>query len=238
FAMLIYLCAGLFSSTTLAVEAWGASGVVPGIGYLSPDVTKAMAARVGGGLLFPLAERWFDLQYYSNLPYNRFSWNSWQKLTPVDHLGVVPALHNVIILVASLATPLMFLVPVHTRERYRVRTAHIVRIGLYGFAGAVVLCVLINVGNVIVFQLTDFWLWWGPAGIVLPIVPFVVASIWTTVWWSAAARHYLRIRDYRSFAWPLVGTGLLAGLTAQVVLAFATMDPAVVLRYIPGGGLF
>ncbi|MEL6496977.1 MAG: hypothetical protein AAFZ67_04770 [Planctomycetota bacterium] len=233
FLLVLYLAAGLVTSAALGVEAWQANRLLGGVAFQVSKVPETMTARIIGGVIFPLAERYVDPNYYFNLPYGHYN----EELTMIDHLGVLPAVHNTPILVASVVTPLMFLVPVVTRERYKIRAAHIARVGVYGVAGAVALAFLTNVGSVIIFQYTPIWRW-GPSAYLLPIVPLLLACVWGGVWWSAAARHYLRIERYRSFAWPLVATGVLAGLTAQFVLAFAVMNSALALDYVPGGNLF
>ncbi|MEL7484334.1 MAG: hypothetical protein AAFN41_08255 [Planctomycetota bacterium] len=247
--VVVYVTAGAITAGVLGVEAWKAStqrtaqvaraqarpqGAIITFRNYTPFwkvAADVAATRVGGGLLFPLAYRDIDWEYYV-----------YATMTPtgprplIQHVAVAPAMPTVAPLATAVAVPLLFMVPVSTRKRYRVQTWHIVRIGLYGLAGTIGIAFALNASFTALDQLLPWRLRYELPGALVWATLFV-AGVWSVAWWSAATSEYLRIDRSRSFWLPLVGVGLLAGLVAQIAAALLIGDVQESLGWIPGGSL-
>ena len=133
--------------------------------------------------------------------------------------GIVPPV--VIPVVAGIVTPILFVVPVFTREAYGIRKLHIMRIALYGFTGLFMVAMT--------SLLIDVWVepnlfpgWYAYDEVWNPVIrgaPILLTLLWQLWWWISATRHYLRIDAAWGFAAPLVLASTLAGVVGLYVLA-------------------
>ncbi len=243
----IYLGLGVVTGGVLGIEAWrahtlsGATWIVRADGTVIPATPQpwwdlygeTTVRRVAGGVLFPLTIRSYDEHYYSEAA------RRWRGTTAPwhTHIGTTPSVFAVVPLSTMLATTFMFFVPMQTRKTYRVQGWHVLRIAIYGLAGAVALGFGLNVIAVLVAEHVSGWRYSFMHHCV-PWLPILASATWTLAWWSSATRHYLRIGAWQGFSWPLVGVGVLAGFTVQYVYALLVFPMREGLSYVPGGNLF
>lgn len=143
---------------------------------------------------------------------------------------IVPSI--VIPLVAGLAAPLVFMIPAVTRKTYGIRRVHVMRIGLYGFAG---LLMVATAALVMDEWFSPSWAyhWYLPDpvwGLVARASLPALTLVWMVWWWSSATRAYLRIDRPLTFALPLAVVSTLAGIVSIYVLA-AFHPPAALYAY-------
>lgn len=121
--------------------------------------------------------------------------------------------HCALTLVFSTA---LFAVLPQTRQRYKVRWSHLVRIAVYAFATLTLpLLIYIEHGQIsrMLLHSASFdlhWLFW---------LCFVYWPLWLICWWAAASRLYMRIPH----AWGVAASVVLAGMLCSFACGYLSM---------------